>query len=169
LVVHGEDHTLGNSFRYVLAKNRNVDFVGYSIPHPSEMKLNMRIQTKSQESTQHTQACGHARHACGSAGGQVRTTAIRMRRLQALASPAHAGPCASHGLIRHVFLAACCCRSGMPVTDVLIESTDTLSSICDHVLDTFNEAEKRYRKQHPPIAAAASKSSKKKSTDDMEE
>lgn len=48
LVVLGEDHTLGNSFRYVLAKNKQVDFVGYSIPHPSEMKLNMRIQTKGQ-------------------------------------------------------------------------------------------------------------------------
>lgn len=47
-MVTGEDHTLGNSFRYVLAKNRKVDFVGYSIPHPSEMKLNMRIQTKGQ-------------------------------------------------------------------------------------------------------------------------
>lgn len=49
-MVHGEDHTFGNSFRYVLAKNRDVDFVGYSIPHPSEMKLNMRIQTKGQSS-----------------------------------------------------------------------------------------------------------------------
>lgn len=48
LVVMGEDHTLGNAFRYVLAKNKEVDFVGYSIPHPSEMKMNMRVQTKSQ-------------------------------------------------------------------------------------------------------------------------
>lgn len=55
LVVHGEDHTLGNSFRYVLAKSPNVDFVGYTIPHPSEMKINMRIQTKSQRGRHDTQ------------------------------------------------------------------------------------------------------------------
>jgi DNA-directed RNA polymerase I and III subunit RPAC2 len=79
----GEDHTLGNSFRYILSKNKNVDFVGYSIPHPSEMSLNMRVQTKS----------GHA------------------------------------------------------VTDVLVESAQTMADICDHVLDTFNEAELLYNKQ----------------------
>ena len=71
LVMLGEDHTLGNSFRYVLAKNKEVDFVGYSIPHPSEMKLNMRIQTKSQfatpRATPHRTAprsacCSHSRH-----------------------------------------------------------------------------------------------------------
>eukprot|EP01103_Thecamoeba_quadrilineata_P008595 TRINITY_DN1832_c0_g1_i2.p1 TRINITY_DN1832_c0_g1~~TRINITY_DN1832_c0_g1_i2.p1 ORF type:complete len:107 (+),score=17.78 TRINITY_DN1832_c0_g1_i2:90-410(+) len=41
----GEDHTLGNSLRYVLTKNPDVDFAGYSIPHPSENKFNLRIQT----------------------------------------------------------------------------------------------------------------------------
>ncbi|KAI9252609.1 DNA-directed RNA polymerase [Sporodiniella umbellata] len=40
-----EDHTLGNSLRHVINKNRNVDFCGYSIPHPSEAKMNVRIQT----------------------------------------------------------------------------------------------------------------------------
>ncbi|EGV63942.1 RNA polymerase subunit AC19 [Yamadazyma tenuis] len=40
-----EDHTLGNSLRYVIMKNPEVEFVGYSIPHPSENKLNIRIQT----------------------------------------------------------------------------------------------------------------------------
>lgn len=47
----------------------------------------------------------------------------------------------------------------MPVTDALIESTETMSAICDHVLDTFDAAEKRYRKAHPV----------KKSADAMEE
>jgi len=41
-----EDHTLGNSLRYVLSRNPDVSFVGYSIPHPSEPKLNMRLQTR---------------------------------------------------------------------------------------------------------------------------
>ncbi|KAG1196427.1 hypothetical protein G6F35_012989 [Rhizopus arrhizus] len=40
-----EDHTLGNSLRHVINKNRDVDFCGYSIPHPSEAKMNIRIQT----------------------------------------------------------------------------------------------------------------------------
>ncbi len=81
----GEDHTLGNSFRYILSKNHKVDFVGYSIPHPSEMKLNMRIQTKD----------GHA------------------------------------------------------VSDVIVESSQTLADICDHVKDTFEQAEELYTQQHP--------------------
>jgi len=41
-----QDHTLANSLRYVLAKNPDVDFVGYSIPHPSDPKVNIRLQTK---------------------------------------------------------------------------------------------------------------------------
>lgn len=40
-----EDHTLGNALRYIIMKNPEVEFVGYSIPHPSENKLNFRIQT----------------------------------------------------------------------------------------------------------------------------
>ena len=39
-----EDHTLGNALRYII-KNPEVEFCGYSIPHPSENKLNIRIQT----------------------------------------------------------------------------------------------------------------------------
>lgn len=40
-----EDHTLGNALRYIIMKNSEVEFCGYSIPHPSEAKLNIRIQT----------------------------------------------------------------------------------------------------------------------------
>ncbi|GMM29947.1 DNA-directed RNA polymerase core subunit [Martiniozyma asiatica (nom. inval.)] len=40
-----EDHTLGNALRYMIMKNPAVEFCGYSIPHPSENKLNIRIQT----------------------------------------------------------------------------------------------------------------------------
>ncbi|GAD91462.1 hypothetical protein AN6558.2 [Paecilomyces variotii No. 5] len=41
----GEDHTLGNALRYVIMKNPSVEFCGYTIPHPSEAKMNIRIQT----------------------------------------------------------------------------------------------------------------------------
>lgn len=40
-----QDHTLGNSLRYILAQNKETDFVGYSVPHPYEPKMNLRLQT----------------------------------------------------------------------------------------------------------------------------
>ncbi|OCL06499.1 DNA-directed RNA polymerase I and III 14 KDA polypeptide [Glonium stellatum] len=40
-----EDHTLGNALRYIIMKNPDVEFCGYSIPHPSEERMNIRIQT----------------------------------------------------------------------------------------------------------------------------
>lgn len=40
-----EDHTLGNALRYMIMKNPDVEFCGYSIPHPSEAHLHLRIQT----------------------------------------------------------------------------------------------------------------------------
>ena len=42
---HSEDHTLGNALRWVLAKNPDVEFVGYTMPHPSEPLMNVRLQT----------------------------------------------------------------------------------------------------------------------------
>ncbi|CAG5122089.1 unnamed protein product [Candidula unifasciata] len=44
-ILHDEDHTLGNALKYILNKNPSVSFVGYSITHPSETKINLRIQT----------------------------------------------------------------------------------------------------------------------------
>uniref|UniRef100_A0A0B7A0E2 DNA-directed RNA polymerases I and III subunit RPAC2 n=1 Tax=Arion vulgaris TaxID=1028688 RepID=A0A0B7A0E2_9EUPU len=44
-ILNDEDHTLGNALKYILNKNPNVSFVGYSITHPSESKINLRIQT----------------------------------------------------------------------------------------------------------------------------
>lgn len=43
--VKDEDHTLGNALRYMVMKNPDVEFCGYSIPHPSEPYMNVRIQT----------------------------------------------------------------------------------------------------------------------------
>ncbi|PKA60200.1 DNA-directed RNA polymerase II subunit RPB11 [Apostasia shenzhenica] len=40
-----EDHTLANAVRFVLNKDPRVEFCGYSIPHPSENKVNIRVQT----------------------------------------------------------------------------------------------------------------------------
>ena len=41
----GEDHTFGNTIRYILATQPTTDFVGYSIPHPSEHVIHLRLQT----------------------------------------------------------------------------------------------------------------------------
>mmetsp|Transcript_60304 Transcript_60304/g.168460 ORF Transcript_60304/g.168460 Transcript_60304/m.168460 type:complete len:136 (-) Transcript_60304:141-548(-) len=41
----GEDHTLGNAMRYMLMKNPDVEFAGYTVPHPSEPYMNVRVQT----------------------------------------------------------------------------------------------------------------------------
>lgn len=46
----GEDHTLGNALRHVLSKHSATDFVGYSVPHPNEPIMNMRLQTTDQNS-----------------------------------------------------------------------------------------------------------------------
>jgi DNA-directed RNA polymerases I and III subunit RPAC2 len=44
-VLGDEDHTLGNALRHVLMQKAEVDFCGYSVPHPSEPKMNLRLQT----------------------------------------------------------------------------------------------------------------------------
>ncbi|ROW17763.1 hypothetical protein VPNG_00725 [Cytospora leucostoma] len=45
-----EGHTLGNALRYIIMKNPEVEFCAYAIPHPSEAKMNMRIQTYGKSS-----------------------------------------------------------------------------------------------------------------------
>lgn len=41
-----EDHTLGNPLRYVLMRRAETEFCGYSVPHPYEPKMNVRLQTR---------------------------------------------------------------------------------------------------------------------------
>uniref|UniRef100_A0A0E0MDX2 DNA-directed RNA polymerases I and III subunit RPAC2 n=1 Tax=Oryza punctata TaxID=4537 RepID=A0A0E0MDX2_ORYPU len=40
-----EEHTLANSVRFVLNQDPRVAFCGYSIPHPADNKVNIRVQT----------------------------------------------------------------------------------------------------------------------------
>ncbi len=51
-IFNNEDHTLGNLLRTVLSGHPEVDFVGYSIPHPSESKMNLRLQTLTKDSNE---------------------------------------------------------------------------------------------------------------------
>jgi DNA-directed RNA polymerase I and III subunit RPAC2 len=46
--IGNEDHTLGNALRHVLLQNSKVEFAGYSVPHPAEPVVHVRVQTKEQ-------------------------------------------------------------------------------------------------------------------------
>jgi DNA-directed RNA polymerase I and III subunit RPAC2 len=41
-----EDHTLGNALRHILIQKSETEFCGYSVPHPYEPKMNIRLQTR---------------------------------------------------------------------------------------------------------------------------
>jgi DNA-directed RNA polymerases I and III subunit RPAC2 len=41
-----EDHTLGNALRHIVMQDPNTEFCGYTVPHPSEPILHIRVQTK---------------------------------------------------------------------------------------------------------------------------
>jgi DNA-directed RNA polymerase I and III subunit RPAC2 len=66
----GEDHTLGNAVRYMLNKHAGVAFAGYSVPHPSDDVVNIRVQTTGEITA--TQALRDAvSGACACAVGAV--------------------------------------------------------------------------------------------------
>ena len=44
-VFKGEGHTLGNALRSAILQNPQVVFCGYSMPHPAEDQMHVRIQT----------------------------------------------------------------------------------------------------------------------------
>ncbi|XP_014241109.1 probable DNA-directed RNA polymerases I and III subunit RPAC2 [Cimex lectularius] len=44
-VFYDEGHTFGNVLRCVITSYPEVTFCGYTVPHPAEMKMHLRIQT----------------------------------------------------------------------------------------------------------------------------
>ncbi|EJD02531.1 RBP11-like subunits of RNA polymerase [Fomitiporia mediterranea MF3/22] len=42
--LNDESHTIGNALRWMLMKNPDVEFCGYSAPHPSENAIQVRVQ-----------------------------------------------------------------------------------------------------------------------------
>lgn len=42
----GETHTMGNALRQAINANPEVEFCGYSVPHPAEKKMKIRIQAQ---------------------------------------------------------------------------------------------------------------------------
>lgn len=49
-VIGDEDHTLGNTLRHILMQNADVSFAGYSVPHPMDPFINVRVQTVGSKS-----------------------------------------------------------------------------------------------------------------------
>ncbi|CAD7091941.1 unnamed protein product [Hermetia illucens] len=43
-VFEDEGHTLGNALKSIISRYPDVDFCGYTIPHPAENKMHFRIQ-----------------------------------------------------------------------------------------------------------------------------
>ncbi|KAF8590825.1 RBP11-like subunits of RNA polymerase [Ramaria rubella] len=43
-LIRQEDHTLGKALQWMIMKNPKVEFCGYSVPHPSEENIQLRIQ-----------------------------------------------------------------------------------------------------------------------------
>lgn len=43
--IGNEDHTIGNALRHILLNNESVEFAGYSVPHPAEPVVHVRVQT----------------------------------------------------------------------------------------------------------------------------
>ena len=61
-----EDHTLGNCLRHVLLQNEAVEFAGYSVPHPAEPVVQIRVQTTRQTTANAAlkQACATIQQQC---------------------------------------------------------------------------------------------------------
>ncbi|KAG0720220.1 DNA-directed RNA polymerases I and III subunit RPAC2 [Chionoecetes opilio] len=45
-VINDEDHTLGNALKHIIMQNPAVEFCGYTVPHPMERKIHVRVQTR---------------------------------------------------------------------------------------------------------------------------
>ncbi|XP_059060175.1 probable DNA-directed RNA polymerases I and III subunit RPAC2 [Achroia grisella] len=45
-VFQNESHTLGNSLKCIISRYEDVQFCGYTVPHPAESKMHFRIQAK---------------------------------------------------------------------------------------------------------------------------
>ena len=91
IVLGDEDHTLGNALRHVLlASDASVAFAGYSVPHPAEPIVQIRVQTTQQTTAldAFTRACSTLQDQCDIVLEQleaklphVRDDRIRMEQL----------------------------------------------------------------------------------------
>ncbi|EAY19139.1 RNA polymerase Rpb3/Rpb11 dimerization domain containing protein [Trichomonas vaginalis G3] len=45
----GETYTMGNALRQTILQNPKVNFCGYTVPHPAETKVALRVQADDDE------------------------------------------------------------------------------------------------------------------------
>ncbi|AES77837.1 putative DNA-directed RNA polymerase [Medicago truncatula] len=77
-----EDHTFANSVRFILNQDPRVTFCGYSIPHPSENRVNVRVQTTGDPASEVLKdgcqdlmlMCQHVRSTFGKAVNDFKTS-----------------------------------------------------------------------------------------------
>jgi DNA-directed RNA polymerases I and III subunit RPAC2 len=73
-----EDHTLGNATRHILMQDNRVAFAGYSVPHPSEPIMHIRVQTKPDTGCTAIEAL---KDACGTLHSQCQLVLERLEEL----------------------------------------------------------------------------------------
>ncbi|KAJ9172434.1 hypothetical protein P3X46_015675 [Hevea brasiliensis] len=81
-----EDHTLANAVRFTLNQDPRVSFCGYSIPHPSDARVNIRVQTTGDPAREVLKdgcqnlmlMCHHVRSTFDKAVGDYRTNTTEM-------------------------------------------------------------------------------------------
>ena len=44
-VIENEDHTIGGLLQWMLLQDQRVEFAGYTVPHPTDHKIHVRIQS----------------------------------------------------------------------------------------------------------------------------
>jgi DNA-directed RNA polymerase subunit L len=76
-VVNGEDHTLGNALRYMLMRDRSTLFCGYSMPHPSEATVNIRLQTSAPPPSSSSLSSSSSEPDCGATAPEVFRRGLR--------------------------------------------------------------------------------------------
>eukprot|EP01124_Arcella_intermedia_P019205 TRINITY_DN263_c0_g1_i1.p1 TRINITY_DN263_c0_g1~~TRINITY_DN263_c0_g1_i1.p1 ORF type:complete len:198 (-),score=51.05 TRINITY_DN263_c0_g1_i1:26-562(-) len=148
-ILRDEDHTLGNAIRYVLVKNKDVEFAGYSIPHPMDPVLNLRVQTKRDESIyteegadswvlsvlKDRKSANLLKGTFGDALINIPEASLRSKGLSEEQT--------------HQILTERNQLKAIPATTVFAQSLDQLTGAFEHILHTFNEALEQYNNTDP--------------------
>ncbi|XP_021891767.1 DNA-directed RNA polymerases I and III subunit RPAC2 [Carica papaya] len=76
----GEDHTLANALRFALNQDARVEFCGYSIPHPSDARVNIRVQTSGEPAREVLKgSCVYLKQTCEHVRGTFEKAIVEFR------------------------------------------------------------------------------------------
>lgn len=76
-----EDHTIGNPLRHVMMQSAKVDFCGYSVPHPSEPVVHIRVQTAKHSTEPRQSAVSALKEACVTLNSQCQHVIDQLEQL----------------------------------------------------------------------------------------